>query len=79
MRKKIMFVELRKFAELQQGIACCFQFGTTTKKHTWMHGCILWQETAKTEDKELEKYKNKILGKDFCKSQTQNKPCPFQH
>lgn len=44
-----------------------------------MHGCILWQENAKTEDKKLEKYKNKILGQNICKPQTQNKPCPFQH
>lgn len=35
-----------------------------------MHGCILWQEAAKTKDKALEKYKNKILGQDLCKHKT---------
>lgn len=35
-----------------------------------MHGCLLWQETVKIEDKALENYKNKILGQDFCKHKT---------
>ena len=46
-----------------------------------IHGCtaaFFGRKRHKTEDKELEKYKNKILGRDFWKLRTQNKPGPFQ-